>query len=145
MRCRPHSARRSNISPRGFGKAHFGIVAWSYVDQPFNIDGKTCLGIALVWGLAGLAWVKLAAPVLKEASKAVPRAWREPLAWALLIFFLVDAATTMLALDCWMYRLNGLEPEGALQQFFAQHYGDDAMQAKFETMSIYPQLATLRG
>ena len=83
--------------------------------------------------------------VLKEASKAVPRAWREPLAWALLIFFLVDAATTMLALDCWMYRLNGLEPEGALQQFFAQHYGDDAMQAKFETMSIYPQLTTLRG
>ena len=51
----------------------------------------------------------------------------------------------MLALDCWMYRLNGLEPESALQQFFAQHYGDDAMQAKFETMSIYPQLATLRG
>ena len=51
----------------------------------------------------------------------------------------------MLALDCWMYRLNGLEPESALQQFFAQHYGDGAMQAKFETMSIYPQLATLRG
>ena len=120
-------------------------MAWSYIDQPFNIGGKTCLGIALVWGLAGLAWVKLAAPALKEASKAVPRAWREPLAWALLIFFLVDAATTMLALDCWMYRLNGLEPESALQQFFAQHYGDDAMQAKFETMSIYPQLATLRG
>ena len=119
-------------------------MAWSYINQPFNIGGKTCLGIALVWGLAGLAWVKLAAPVLKEASKAVPRAWREPLAWALLIFFLVDAATTMLALDCWMHRLNGLEPEGALQQFFAQHYGDGAMQAKFETMSIYPQLATLR-
>ena len=128
-----------------FWESAFGIVAWSYIDQPFNIGGKTCLGIALVWGLAGLAWVKLAAPVLKEASKTVPRAWREPLAWALLIFFLVDAATTMLALDCWMYRLNGLEPESALQQFFAQHYGDGAMQAKFETMSIYPQLATLRG
>ena len=128
-----------------FWESAFGIVAWSYINQPFNIGGKTCLGIALVWGLAGLAWVKLAAPVLKETSKAVPRAWREPLAWALLIFFLVDAATTMLALDCWMYRLNGLEPEGALQQFFAQHYGDGAMQAKFETMSIYPQLATLRG
>ena len=128
-----------------FWESAFGIVAWSYIDQPFNIGGKTCLGIALVWGLAGLAWVKLAAPMLKEASEAVPRAWREPLAWALLIFFLADAATTMLALDCWMNRLNGLEPEGALQQFFAQHYGDGAMQAKFETMSMYPQLATLRG
>ena len=96
-------------------------------------------------GTCGPCVGKARRPVLKEASKAVPRAWREPLAWALLIFFLVDAATTMLALDCWMYRLNGLEPESTLQQFFAQHYGDDAMQAKFETMSIYPQLATLRG
>ena len=128
-----------------FWESAFGIVAWSYIDQPFNIGGKTCLGIALVWGLAGLAWVKLAAPALKSASNVVPNAWREPIAWALLIFFVADAATTVLALDCWMHRLSGLKPESALQQFFALHYGDGAMQAKFETMSMYPQLATLRS
>ncbi len=127
-----------------FWESAFGIVAWSYIDQPFNIGGKTCLGIALVWGFAGLAWVKFAAPVLRRASLVVPEKWRAPIACALLTFFLVDAAVTITAFDCWMGRLAGAQPQGAIQEFFAAHYGNDFMQAKFETMSMYPQLATLR-
>lgn len=128
-----------------FWESAFGIVAWSYIDQPFNVGGKTCLGIALVWGFAGLAWVKFAAPVLRHASNAVPAKWRQPIAWAALAFFLADAAVTIGALDCWMARIAGEQPHGFYQEFFAAHYGDSFMQTRFETMSIHPQLVTLRG
>ena len=99
-----------------FWENAFGIVAWDYSSQPFNLGGHTCLGIALVWGAAGVAWVKLALPAMQRAADAVPVAWRAPLTWGLLVFFLVDAAATFAAFDCWMNRLAGAEPADAVQR-----------------------------
>lgn len=125
-----------------FWQAAFGIVAWDYSDQPFNLGGHTCLGIAIVWGLAGVAWMKIGLPVALHTSDAFPHAWRRPVAWALVAFFVADAAVTMVAFDCWMGRLAGKAPDGAVQQFFAQWFGNDFMNARFQTMSLYPQLAS---
>lgn len=128
-----------------FWENAFGIVAWSYLDQPFNIGGRTCLGIALVWGAAGIAWVKAALPLLKRILDKLPVAWRRAAAASLLAFFLVDAAVTLVAFDCWMNRLAGEPVTGCVQEFFAAHYDDDAMQSRFQTMSVYPGLVSLRG
>ena len=128
-----------------FWENAFGIVAWDYSSQPFNLGGHTCLGIALVWGAAGVAWVKLALPAMQRAADAVPVSWRAPLAWGLLVFFLVDAVVTFAAFDCWMNRLAGAEPADAVQRFFAAHYGNDVMANRFQTMSMYPCLAGFRG
>ena len=128
-----------------FWENAFGIVAWDYSSQPFNLGGHTCLGIALVWGAAGVAWLKLALPVMQRAADAVPVAWRGALTWGLLAFFLVDTAMTFLAFDCWTNRLAGVEPAGPVQLFFADHYGNAVMENRFQTMSMYPVLANFRG
>ena len=128
-----------------FWENAFGIVAWDYSSQPFNLGGHTCLSIALVWGAAGVAWVKLALPVMQRAADTVPNAWRAPLAWGLLAFFLVDTVVTFAAFDCWMNRLAGAEPVGAVQSLFAAHYGNDVMANRFQTMSMYPCLAGFHG
>ena len=127
-----------------FWENAFGIVAWDYSSQPFNLGGHTCLGMALVWGAAGVAWMKLALPVLQRAADVVPVSWRGVFAWGLLAFFLVDAAMTFLAFDCWMNRLAGVEPAGPMQLFFADHYGNAVMEGRFQTMSMYPVLANFR-
>lgn len=127
-----------------FWENAFGIVAWDYSDQPFNVGGHTCLGIALVWGAAGLAWVRLALPVLLRASESVPVAWRATITWGLLAFFLIDAAMTFVAFDCWMNRLAGAEPAGPIQEYFAERYGDEFMRERFQTMSLYPSIADFR-
>ncbi len=128
-----------------FWENAFGIVAWDYSDQPFNLGGHTCLGIALVWGAAGLAWVRLALPAIWRASESVPVAWRATITWGLLAFFLLDAAMTFIAFDCWMNRLAGVDPQGPIQVYFAERYGDEFMRERFQTMSMYPHLAGLRG
>ena len=62
------SGLRSGGSPDGFRRTRSALWPWDYSSQPFNLGGHTCLGIALVWGAAGVAWVKLALPVMQRAA-----------------------------------------------------------------------------
>lgn len=124
-----------------FWESAFGIVAWSYADQPFNIGGYTCLGIALVWGLAGLIWVKLALPVVMKLIELIPEHLRTVATAALATFVAVDVVVTLLAFNCWFERLAGAAPETPVQEFFAERFDDGFMEGRFQTMSIYPSLA----
>lgn len=36
----------------------FGTISWDYSDMPFNIDGRTSLAYAVVWGILGVIWVR---------------------------------------------------------------------------------------
>lgn len=40
----------------------FGTVSWDYSDTPFNLDGRTNLMYALIWGFLGLVWVRYLYP-----------------------------------------------------------------------------------
>ena len=121
----------------------FGIVAWSYIDKPFNIGGYTCLEVSLVWGAAGLAWARIALPWIARAIARVPRRVLAPLTAAGIAFMALDAAATLTALDCWFDRLSGQTPDTPLQMFFDEHYGNAFMERHFQTMSLYPEIATL--
>ncbi len=125
-----------------FWETAFGIVAWSYVDQPFNIGGHTCLGIALVWGFAGFVWLKLFLPIVYDIIDHIPASIQQGLCMGLAIFMVVDVAVTLIAFTCWFDRQAGIPIESPTQVFFAEHYDDEYMQEHFQTMSMYPSLAS---
>lgn len=127
-----------------FWENFFGIVAWSYADQPFNIDGHTCLGIALVWGLAGLAWMRIALPFVLQCIDSMPQAGRGWVTNALIVFVIVDAAMTIASFNFWFERKADIPQETPVQQFFEEHYGDTFMEDRFQTMSLYTDLAGKR-
>lgn len=124
-----------------FWEQMFGFVAWSYQDQPFNIGGKTCLGIALVWGLAGLVWMKLLLPLVVGVIELIPERVRKPLTMVCFGLTLVDVAFTLGAFSCWFDRQAGLPVTDDFQRFFATWFGDDFMENRFQTISMYPSLA----
>ena len=37
-----------------FFETQYGIVAWSYIDQPLNFHGHTCAAIMVLWGAIGV-------------------------------------------------------------------------------------------
>ena len=125
-----------------FFETRYGIVAWSYIDQPFNLHGHTCLGIALVWGALGLAWVLWGLPHMVALIERIPSGVQTSLTWFVFALIVADATCTLLALDCWFLRMSGLEPADAVQQFFASYFGDAFMSRRFETMSMWPVLAS---
>lgn len=125
-----------------FFEWRYGIVAWSYIDQPLNFHGHTCAAIALVWGIIGTVWVVWALPRAVALVERIPKNVRRPLTALALAFIVADTACTLLAFDCWFLRTSGQEPTGMVQQFFATYFGDSFMSARFETISMWPVLAS---
>lgn len=123
-----------------FFESAFGIVAWSYQDQPFNV-GHTSLFMAFVWGTAGLIWMKALLPIVMNSIKCIPQRMRKPLTGALAIFIFADAVLTIGCLDCWYLRTLGMPPETPWQLFCAQYFNDEFMRTRFETMSMWTSLA----
>ncbi len=124
-----------------FFESAFGIVAWSYIDQPFNIGGHTCLGIALVWGVAGLAWTKVALRPIVHALDQVPARLRTLPTAITCSLLAVDVALTLGAFECWFQRQAGDPVDTPVEQAFEASFGDAFMEGRFQTMSLYAGLA----
>lgn len=126
-----------------FWKNAFGIVAWDYSWRKYNIGGYRCLWVALIWGVAGVLW-KHALPIVRNfVDSFSPRAQRWITA-ACAVFMALDIAVTLTSFSCWYDRQAGEEPESTVQVYFAEHYGDDFMAERFETMTITTEYATLQ-
>ena len=124
-----------------FWETFFGIVAWSYIDQPFNLGGHTCLGIALVWGLAGMLWFRWGYPAIHAGVASVPTRPRRAITTVAAVLLAADIALTLVAFNCWFDRQAGQPIEGPVAQFCATYYGDSFMANRFETMSMWTSLA----
>lgn len=50
----------------------FGTISWDYSHMPFNIDGRTCLAYALMWGTLGVVWVRELYPLFSRLIEKIP-------------------------------------------------------------------------
>ncbi|MDF7663205.1 putative ABC transporter permease [Bifidobacterium sp. ESL0763] len=123
-----------------FMQVAFGIVAWNYANDWLPLfGGRTSGKYMIFWGLAGLFWVRELLPWLLKFVNLIPWKWRYALTAVALAFMLVDIAVTLMALDCWYGRVAGLPQTSPVTRFFGEHFGDEVMRHRFQTMSINPQ------
>ena len=120
----------------------YGMVAWDYSSQPFNIGGYTCLEIACVWGMAGFLWMKLCLVPVVRVGQRIPRGTGRTVLTSLLAAFLAaDIAMTFASCTFWFDRTAGDPVDTPVEQYFAQRYSDEFMAQKFQTISMYTDLA----
>lgn len=125
-----------------FFETRYGIVAWSYIDQPLNFHGHTCLAMMIVWGVVGFAWARWLLPVAVRLVDRMPERARSPLTIAAILFIAADSALTLACLDSWFLRSAGFPVETPIQQFCATYFDDESMRSRFETMSMWTSLAS---
>lgn len=125
-----------------FFETRYGIVAWSYADQPLNFHGHTCVGMMLVWGVIGVVWVNALLPSAVRLVERIPENVRRPLTALAFAFIMADSLLTLACLDSWFWRTLGNPIENPVQQFCATYFGDDFMRSRFETMSMWTSLAS---
>lgn len=120
----------------------FGIVAWDYTGSFMSIDGRTNFVFMCMWGVLGCVWIKLLLPHLLKLVNIIPWNWRYGVTSICAALMIVNGAMTLFALDSWYQREAGQAPHNAIELFCAEHYDNDFMKERFQTMSIDPDNAT---
>ncbi len=120
----------------------FGIVAWDYTGTFLSIDGRTNFVFMCMWGVLGCLWVKLLLPRMLKLVNMIPWNWRYSVTTVCAALMIANGAMTLFALDSWYQREAGHEPTNAIESFCAEHYDNDFMEHRFQSMSINPDNAT---
>ncbi|MEG2006585.1 MAG: putative ABC transporter permease [Raoultibacter sp.] len=120
----------------------FGIRAWDYSGTFLSIDGRTNAVFMVAWGALGIMWIKLLLPRLLKFINMIPWNWRYGVTVVCAVFMLINGLMSLQSIDCWYQRMSGNEPSTPIQQFYANHYDDDYMANRFQTMTMNPEDAT---
>lgn len=125
-----------------FLESAFGIVAWDYSGTFLSIDGRTNFAFMCAWGFLGLVWIKLLLPDVLRVVDAIPLSWRTGLTVATAIFMVANGVMTLLALENWYERSDGKQPTTATEKYFAEHFDNDYMANRFQSMQMNPNQAS---
>ena len=119
----------------------FGIVAWDYSGTFLSIDGRTNGMFMAMWGVLGLFWVKLCLPWMLRLVNRIPWNWRYTLTTVCAALMIVDCGMTLMSLDRWYQRETGVAPDNAISHFIDDHFDNQYMEDRFQSMSIDPDNA----
>ena len=113
-----------------------GIVAWSYINEPFNLQGRTDLFHSLVWGTLGMLWVKIGLPLCEKGFSHINLQGRlyRVLTAALSVFLVLDIIMTICVLVRTDDRASGVPPQNAFEQYIDYAYPTDMLQKRFHNM-----------
>ena len=120
----------------------FGICAWDYSGTFLSIDGRTNFVFMVMWGVLGVAWIKLLLPQLLKLINLIPWNWRYGVTAACAALMLDDGVMTIQSIDCWYGRMAGKAPDTPIERFYAEHFDNDYMQNRFQTMTMNVDDAT---
>ena len=115
-------------------ESSIGMMSWDYSDLPLPLaGGKTSVVVMALWGLMGVACMKVIVPALD--AKLMPLVATVPLATKVLVaVLLVDIVITIVAENCWSLRMEGMLPETPVQKAFAMIFSDEFMARRFASM-----------
>ena len=131
-----------------FMEMGFGAVAWDYsgstifglFPDPIAVifGGRTSALFMCMWGVLGFVWIKLCLPWMLKLINLIPWKVRYSFTTLCAALMLVNGVMTLEALDCWFERLSGIPQTTPVEQFYADHYDNDYMAHRFESMTITP-------
>lgn len=114
-------------------------VAWDYTGTFGSINGRTNFFFGVMWGTLGLFWVRLVMPIIKHVQlRFKGRGGRvyEVITWILIVFMIVNAIMTVLALHREGQRAQDIPPATQIDVFLDQAFPDEWLQQRFHNMTV---------
>ena len=114
----------------------FGIMAWDYTGTFLSIDGRTNGMFMAMWGVLGMFWIKICLPWMLKLVNCIPWNWRYTLTSICAVLMVLDCAMTLMSLDRWYQRQTGVAPDNAISMFIDDHFDDEYMTDRFQSMTM---------
>ncbi len=120
-----------------FQELVFGSVSWNYKKQFLNIVGRISLKMTVIWGLLGVAFIKIFYPMFTLLfSKMQSTVWTFTCI-ILTVFMVVNLLLTSIAVLRWGERIKDNSPaSNSVEEFFDEHYDNDRMTYIFTNMKF---------
>ncbi|MEE3429060.1 MAG: putative ABC transporter permease [Ruminococcus sp.] len=119
-----------------FQEMFLGTISWDYSDSPFNLDGRTNLTYALIWGFLGLAWLRYLYPLVSRLIEKIPKKPGTIITVILCVFMAFDGALSILAVDRKNRRAENIPPKTVIGEAVDYVFNDDYMDFVFPNMKV---------
>lgn len=111
-----------------------GTVSWQYHQMPFNLGGRTSLQYSFYWGVLGLLWVKEIYPLMSKWIEKIPKRFGVPMTWILVVFMVANMTISVLAVNRWNERTEGIPASGGFEEFLDKTYPNDFLDKVYPNM-----------
>ena len=108
----------------------FGTVSWDYSDTPFNLDGRTNLMYALIWGFLGLVWVRYLYPWTAKLIEKIPKRAGAIITTFLIVFMAFNVTATAR----WSQRTEGVPASNSFEEYLDEKFDNEKMEFLFPGM-----------
>jgi uncharacterized membrane protein len=117
-----------------FQQTTFGTVSWEYSNSSFNIDGRTNLKYALIWGLFGVLYAKIIHPKFSDLMKKLPDKKDSWVTWVLIVFMIFNFVLSAVAVGRRTERYNGIVASSSIDHMLDKYFPDNFLE------KIYPNM-----
>lgn len=112
----------------------FGTVSWDYSDTPFNLDGRTNLMYALIWGFLGLVWVRYLYPWTAKLIEKIPKRAGAIITTFLIVFMAFNGFMSVTATARWIQRTEGVPASNSFEEYLDEKFDNEKMEFLFPGM-----------
>ena len=112
----------------------FGSRSWDYSGDPFNLNGRITLHMSAIWGLLGVAFAKLAFPLIEKARRRPEKKFGRLVCAALSVYMAINLCVTGASVYRWSERIRGIAPQSRTERLLDQYFDDDRMLKVFSDM-----------
>ena len=109
----------------------FGTVS---CDTPFNLDGRTNLMYALIWGFLGLVWVRYLYPWTAKLIEKIPKRAGAIITTFLIVFMAFNGFMSVTATARWTQRTEGVPASNSFEEYLDEKFDNEKMEFLFPGM-----------
>ncbi len=113
-----------------------GTVSWDYSNEILNINGRTTIPFAIVWGLLALVLVKFFYPTISNIVESFPKKFGKILTNILIVLLAFDFTISWGAVIRQSFRQNGYPAVTFVGKFFDNYFSDDVLKKSYTNMKV---------
>ena len=114
----------------------FKSISWDYSRMPYNLNGRICLRMSLIWGLVGMIFLRLVAPQLIKTARFFNYRIMNHLGFVLFVFMVLNFTVSILATNRYSERHFGIEADCSLDILLDNKYPDEKMKSIYYNMTF---------